>query len=204
MFHHIDIAYWVSTIGYLGIFLVILFETGVFFGFFLPGDSLLFTAGLLASQKVFNIAFLVPSLVVIAILGYTFAYWFGKKMGHWLLRRKDSIWFKKSYYDQAEKFYGKHGGKALILGRLMPIVRTFVPIVAGVVQMPYRRYVMFNVAGALIWCAGITLMGYYLGNLVPNASRYVFLIVLLIVFASISPAIWHVCKRWCVRGTFRA
>ncbi len=193
--HHIDIIQWVSTIGYVGILFIIFAETGLFVGFFLPGDSLLFAAGLLASKNVFNPWFLIPAVIVTAIVGYAVGYWFGRKLGLWLYRREDSLWFKKRYLLQAEQFYNKHGGKALILGRLVPIVRTFVPIVAGMVKMPYRRYLMFNVVGALIWAGGITVLGYYFGNLIPNASRYILLVVLGIIFLSVLPGVWHVVRE---------
>jgi len=195
MFSHIDISHWVQLIGYAGVLLIIFLETGLFFGFFLPGDSLLFSAGLLASQHIFNIGYLVPSIIVVAILGYQVAYWFGKKLGHWLLSRKDSLWFKRRYLEQAKIFYEEYGGRALIIGRLMPVVRTFVPIVAGMVELSYPRYVMLNVVGALMWAGGVTLLGYFLGRSVPNAEHYILPLVLLIMLASISPILWRYFRK---------
>lgn len=193
--HHLDVVEWVSTLGYFGLLIIIFVETGLFFGFFLPGDSLVFAAGLLASKHIFNIWILIPLLVVVAIIGYTVGYWFGDKLGHWLMKRKDSIWFKKRYLQQAHEFYEKHGGKALVIGRLVPIMRTFVPIVAGMAQMRYRSYLTFNVLGALVWGGGITFAGYYIGALIPNAGHYLFPFVLLIIFLSILPGIIHFLKK---------
>lgn len=191
MLAQIDLAHWVEVLGYLGILLIIFLETGLFFGFFFPGDSLLFTAGFLASQRIFNIWVLIPAIIVTAILGYQLGYWFGKKLSAWLLQRKDSFWFKRRYLDQAKVFYERHGGKALIIGRLMPIVRTFVPIVAGMVDMAPRRYFILNISGALIWAGGVTFLGFYLGTKIPNAEHYILPVVIAIIFLSISPAIWR-------------
>jgi len=185
---------WVSSLGYIGIILVVLLEMGFFFGFFLPGDSLVFTAGMLAAKGVFDISTLITVLIVTAIIGYSFGYWFGNKLGHWLLKQKDSIWFKKKYMDYAHEFYHRHGGKALILGRLVPIARTFVPIVAGMAEMPYKSYFIYNVTGALLWGGGVTLAGYYIGTLFPQIVNYLLPMVILIVLASILPGIWHYAK----------
>ena len=195
---HFDLLNWVITFGYIGVLLIIFVETGLFFGFFLPGDSLLFTAGLLASQKVFDIRILVPAIIITAILGYQVGYWFGKRFVQWLLRRKESFWFKKAYLQQAKDFYDRHGGKALILGRLIPIVRTFIPVVAGMVHMTNRRYFIYNVLGALMWGGGLTLLGYYLGSAVPQASHYITPIALGIVLISVAPGIWRLsCDYFC-------
>lgn len=194
---HIDIIQLTRVAGYIGLTAIIFAETGLFLGFFLPGDSLLFTAGLLASQGIFSIFLLVPLLIIAAIVGYTLAYWIGGKFGHWLLKREDSVWFKKRYLIQAHEFYEKHGGKALIIGRLLPIIRTFLPIVAGMAAMTYRRYSLFNVIGALIWCGGVTLMGYFLGNILPNAEKYLLPLVLLIIVLSFLPAVIHLLHARC-------
>jgi len=190
-----DITQWVSTIGYTGLLLIVLIETGFFFGFFLPGDSLVFAAGLLASKHIFNIWILVPALVFTAMLGYTIGYWFGDKLGHWLMRRKDTIWFKKRYIHQAHEFYERHGGKALVIGRLVPVVRTFVPIVAGMASMQYRSYFLYNVIGAVLWGGVITLMGYYIGALIPTAGEYILPVVLVIIFLSVLPGVFHYLKH---------
>ncbi len=192
---HLDIVQLTRAAGYIGLTTIIFCETGLFLGFFLPGDSLLFAAGLLASQHVFNIFILTPLLIAAAILGYALAYWYGDKIGHWLLRRPDSFWFKKQYLQDAHEFYEKHGGKALIIGRLMPIVRTFLPIVAGMAEMTHRRFNLYNIAGACLWCGGISLAGYYLGAAVPNIDKYILPLVLFIIFISILPPLLHLLKR---------
>ncbi len=190
-----DLAQWITAIGYIGLLTIIVLEMGVFFGFFLPGDSLVFTAGILAAQNVFNIWILVSTFAIAAILGYIIGYWFGKKLGKWLMQREDGIWFKKRYLEQADEFYQKHGGKALILGRLVPIVRTFIPIVAGMAKMPYHRYFIFNVIGALIWGSGITFIGYYVGTKIPEVGNYILPIVMLIVLLSIIPGLIKLLRR---------
>lgn len=188
---HLDMEQMISAIGYVGVLSIIFLETGVFLGFFLPGDSLLFIAGMLAAKGVFDLAILVPALIVVAFLGYALGYWFGDKLGHWLLARKDGLFFKRRYLTEAHKFYEKHGGKALMLGRLVPIARTFVPIVAGMAGMPKGRYTFYNIFGAIFWCGGVTCLGYLLGGLIPNASDYILPVVVLIVLVSILPGIFH-------------
>jgi len=194
-FSHLNVIEWVGALGYTGLFIIVFLEMGLFFGFFLPGDSLVFAAGLLASKHVFNIWILIPSLIIIAILGYTLGYWFGDKLGHWLMKQKDSFWFKKRYVHQAHRFYEKHGGKALVFGRLVPIVRTFVPIVAGMAGMRYRSYFLYNVVGAFVWGGVITLAGYYLGALIPTATRYLVPFVLVIMLISILPGFIHYLRK---------
>ncbi len=195
--HHIDIIQLTRAAGYIGLAAIILCETGLFLGFFLPGDSLLFSAGLLASQQIFNIFLLTPMLIAAAIVGYAIAYWFGDKIGHWLLKRPDTFWFKRRYLTEAHAFYEKHGGKALIIGRLIPIVRTFLPIVAGMAEMTHRRFTLFNVIGALVWCGGVTLAGYYLGAVIPNIDKYILPIVLAIIVISALPPAIHLLRTRC-------
>lgn len=198
--HHIDIVKLTRMAGYVGLAVIILCETGLFLGFFLPGDSLLFTAGLLASQGLFNMFILVPLMIAAAIIGYGVAYWFGDKIGHWLLKRPDSLWFKRRYLTQAHEFYERHGGAALIIGRLVPIVRTFLPIVAGMAEMSSQKYWMYNIIGAVIWCAGVTVAGYYLGSVIPNIDRYLLPIIFLIIIISILPAVIHLLRaKYCSR-----
>lgn len=193
--HHFDMAHWIATIGYVGLIAIVFLETGVFFGFFLPGDSLLFIAGVLASKGVFNIGILVTTLTITAILGYAVGYWFGNKLGHWLLARNDSIWFRKRYLEQARDFYKKHGGKALILGRLVPIVRTFAPVVAGMAEMPYGRYMFFNICGAIVWAFGVTMLGYLLGGIFPNAGKFILPIAIAIILISVLPGFIHYIRQ---------
>lgn len=186
---HVDLNVWVSTLGYIGIAAMIFAETGLFFCFFFPGDSLLFTAGLLASRQVFNIHLLVIFIVTAAFVGYWLGYGFGRRLGNWLSLRPDTWYFKKRYLQSAERFYARHGKKALLMGRLVPAVRTFIPVVAGMVKMPLRLYAVFNFLGALLWGMLVPLLGYFLGSLFPEANRYLLLAVLIIIFLSVLPGI---------------
>jgi len=193
---NIDLPILIQTIGYLGIFLIIFAESGLFFGFFLPGDSLLFTAGLLASQGYFNIIILVLLTTFGAIGGDQIGYLFGTKIGPKIFTRDDSFFFKKRYIADAENFYKKHGKKAIVLARFIPVVRTFIPILAGVGKMHYQTFVSYNIIGGLIWATGITLLGYFLGENIPNIDKYLLPIILLIIFTSILPGIFSfICAK---------
>ena len=187
---NIDLPILIKTIGYLGVFFIIFAESGLFFGFFLPGDTLLFTAGLLASQGYFNIALLVLLIVLAAILGDQIGYFFGKKVGPKIFTRDESFYFKKRYITDAENFYKKHGKKTIILARFIPVIRTFVPILAGVGKMHYRTFVIYNIMGGLLWGAGITLSGYFLGQKIPGIDRYLIPILLLIIFVPMLPTLF--------------
>jgi len=188
---HFDLVELIKTLGYLGMFVIVFAESGLFFGFFLPGDSLLFTAGFLASQGFLNIWVLVPILVIGAILGDSTGYWMGRKFGNWLMKQKDSFFFQKHHLLRAQKFYEKHGGKTLILARFMPAVRTFAPIVAGMANMHYNTFLSFNVIGGFCWAMGMTLLGYFLGSAIPNVDKYLLPIVGAIVVISVIPALLH-------------
>ncbi len=189
---HIDIFEMVKVVGYLGLFVIVFAESGLFFGFFLPGGSMLFTAGLLASQGFFSIYWLVIVLGVAAILGDNVGYWFGVKVGPKIFSREDSLFFHKKHLAEAHDFYEKYGSKAIVLGRFMPVVRTFVPILAGVGSMKYRKFVIYNIIGALVWACGMTLLGFFLGSRVPGIDGYILPIVLVIIFLSILPILFKV------------
>lgn len=180
----------VKFLGYPGIFTVVFLESGVFFGFFLPGASMLFTAGLLSSQGFFNPWILIPLVALAAILGDNVGYWFGNKVGAPLLER-NTRFFKHQHLEQAREFYERHGVLAIVLARFIPIVRTFAPIVAGMAGMRYRLFVMYNIIGALVWGAGVTFLGFYLGEKVPFVSHYLTPIVLAIVVVTLIPMAWH-------------
>ena len=169
-------------------------ESGLFFGFFLPGDSLLFTAGFLASQGFFDERVLIPLFAIAAILGDSAGYWIGAKAGKWLMRQKESFFFKKSYIERARKFYDKHGGKTLILARFVPAVRTFVPIVAGMTGMNYSKFLTYNVVGGILWGSGVSAAGYFLGSRIPHVDRYLLPIILVIIFVSVLPGLIHMRK----------
>jgi|GEM_PF-36502 len=194
-----DLIPLIKAIGYLGIFGIIFAESGLFIGFFLPGDSFLFTAGFLASQGFLNIYYLIILTAVGAILGNNFGYAFGKKIGPMIFKKEDSLLFHRDHLRKAEVFYAKYGGKALILARFMPGIRTFAPILAGVGKMDYKKFMIFNAIGCVLWGIGLPLSGYFLGNLVPNADKYIIPIVLVIIFLSILPIIYNFFKDEIVR-----
>ena len=188
---HVDLVQLIQSLGYVGMFAIVFAESGLFFGFFLPGDSLLFTAGFLASQHVFNIFTLLVLFVIGAIMGDSVGYWTGKKLGDWLMKQKDSFFFQKHHLIKAQKFYEKHGGKTLILARFMPAVRTFAPIVAGMANMQYKTFLSYNVIGGFLWAVGLTLVGYFLGSVIPNVDKYMLPIIGAIVVISVIPALLH-------------
>lgn len=184
-----DLPAFIQTVGILGTAGIIFAETGLFVGFFLPGDSLLFTAGFLASQDIFNISILVLSTVAAAIIGDSTGYWIGRRLGTRLYNRPDSRFFKKAHLEKAQDFYAKHGPKTVILARFIPIVRTFAPVVAGISRMPYATYLVYSVFGGLLWAGALPLAGYYLGSLIPDVDKYLLPIILLIIVVSLLPAL---------------
>jgi len=186
----------IKTVGLLGVVFVIFAESGLFFGFFLPGDSLLFTAGFLASQHFLNVYWLAPLCFLAAILGDSFGYWFGKKVGPRIFKREDSIFFHKKHVERAQDFYNKYGNKTIFLARFIPIVRTFAPIVAGVGQMKYRNFIIYNLIGGFTWTFGMIFGGYFLGEIIPNAEKYVLWIILAIIAISISPVVFSIWKNY--------
>jgi membrane-associated protein len=179
------------------VLLVIFIENGLFFGFFLPGDSLLFTVGLLCYLGVLDIelANLILSIAAAAFSGYYAGYFFGFKTGQNLYKKEDSIFFKKKYIFTAAEFYQKHGGVALILGRFLPIVRTFAPILAGVVRVNPKTFFFFNIVGALVWPLTITGAGYYVGSIFPNALDYLDFIVIGFIAVTSIPIINNYWKK---------
>jgi membrane-associated protein len=193
---HFDLAQTIETVGYIGLFAIVFAESGLFFGFFLPGDSLLLTAGLLASQGKLDLAILVIALPIAAILGDSVGYWFGKKTGPRIFRREDSLLFRRKNLLAAQAFYERHGGKTIVLARFMPFIRTFAPIVAGAVEMRYSRFLFFNVIGGLLWGIGVTAAGYYLGQSIPNIDRYFLAVVAAVIVLSALPAMIHLAKEY--------
>ncbi|MGD0175027.1 MAG: DedA family protein [Anaerolineales bacterium] len=188
----------IRTFGYLGIIAIIFAESGLFFGFFLPGDSLLLTAGLLAARGELSLVILLLTLPFAAVLGDNVGFWFGKKVGPPIFNRDNSLLFRRKNLLAAKSFYDKHGGKTITLARFMPFIRTFVPIVAGAVEMEYRRFFFFNLLGGLVWAAGVTLAGYFLGQSFPPdvLDRYFLLIIVLVIFISALPAMVHAWKEY--------
>lgn len=175
--------------GYLGLTGIVFAETGLLVGFFLPGDSLLVTAGLLASQGFLDVYLLGIILSVAAVVGDSVGYAVGKAAGPRLFTREDSIFFNRKHLYRAHAFYEKHGGKTIVLARFMPIIRTFAPVVAGVAEMRYRAFVMFNVLGGLAWVWSMLFIGYFLGRYIPGVDRHIELVIALVIFLSILPGI---------------
>lgn len=192
---HGDLVSFLKAAGLVGIFLVIFAESGLLIGFFLPGDSLLFTAGFLASQGYFGVVPLMVLCFLGAILGDNVGYSFGRRVGRRIFRREDALLFHKDHLRKAEVFYERHGGKAIVLARFMPVVRTFAPIVAGVGNMQYRAFLFYNIAGGALWSLGLTGLGYFLGNAIPNVDRYLLPIVGAIVLTSVIPPFLHVWRN---------
>ncbi|MDP3771042.1 MAG: VTT domain-containing protein [bacterium] len=190
-----DLVHLIIGFGYLGITAVIFAETGLLIGFFLPGDSLLFTAGFLASQGIFHIAYLITLCAVAAVVGDSVGYAFGVRVGPKVFTREDSLLFHRDHLTRAQHFYERHGPKAIVLARFVPFARTFVPILAGVGRMRYATFLAYNIIGAGLWAVGVPLLGYFLGRSIPGIDQYLFPIILLIIFVSVSPGIIHVLRN---------
>jgi membrane-associated protein len=186
-----DLPHLIQSLGYLGVWAIVFAESGLLIGFFLPGDSLLFTAGFLASQNILNIWILVLGCFICAVAGDSVGYLTGHRVGRRLFTREDSWLFHKNHLVKAQTFYAKYGKKTIILARFLPIVRTFAPIVAGIGNMEYLVFLTYNIVGGLLWTAGVTLLGYFLGSVIPNVDHYLLPIILLIVVVSVLPSVWH-------------
>ncbi len=197
---HFDLLEIIRSFGPLAtvaVIAIVFAESGLFFGFFLPGDSLLFTAGVLASQGFMNIYILAIASFIAAVLGDSVGYWFGHHYGRKLFTKEDSFFFNKNHLLNAEKFYDKHGKKTIILARFVPAVRTFAPIVAGMANMHYDTFISYNIVGGFLWTFSMTLGGYFLGSMIPaeKVDHYLLPIVGVIVLVSVLPAIWHIIQE---------
>ena len=166
---------------------IVFIETGFFVGFFLPGDSLLVTAGVFAASGQLHISQLLLLVPLCAIVGDQIGYWIGRQAGHALYRREDSLIFRKKHLQRAHEFYEKYGGKTVILARFIPIVRTFCPPVAGAAEMPYGRYLAYDVAGGILWGGGMVLGGYTLGRQIPNIGQNIHYVIAVVIFLSLLP-----------------
>ena len=192
LFHQLtNVRELVRVGGYVGLTTIIFAETGLLVGFFLPGDSLIVTAGLLSAQPQFglNVYVLGLLLTVAAIIGNSVGYAIGRATGPRLFTRDDSLLFKKKHLYRAQDFYQKHGGKTLVIARFMPIVRTFVPVVAGLANMPLKAYTAYNVLGAVAWIWSMLFIGHFLGRVVPGIDRHIEPMILVIVALSLLPAL---------------
>jgi membrane-associated protein len=176
---------------------MIFIESGLFFGFFLPGDSLLFTAGFMASQGLLPLTFLVIGSMVCAISAGYVGYWFGRTVGHKLFEKADSLFFRKRHLEETKRFFEKYGNKTVVLSRFVPIVRTFGPIFAGIGEMNFHHFSLWNIIGGILWPGIVISTGYYLGRLIPGAEKYLLLFVLLIIIISILPGLlgWQKNKK---------
>lgn len=185
-----DLPALVQWAGYVGMFAIIFTETGLFFGFFLPGDSLLVTAGLLISQGLpLDLVTLGVLLNIAAVIGDTLSYWIGRTSGPRLFAKEDSLFFKRKHLLRAAEFYEVHGAKTIVLARFMPIVRTFAPVVAGAAAMDYRRFWIYNLVGGTVWIWSMLLTGYFLGSRFPAVGQHLEKVILIVIFLSILPGI---------------
>jgi membrane-associated protein len=185
-----DLHALVQWAGYAGLATIVFVETGLFFGFFLPGDSLLVTAGLLSSQGLpLDIVTLGLLLNAAAVLGDNTNYWIGRATGPRIFRREDSLFFRRKHVERAHDFYERHGAKTIALARFVPIVRTFAPLVAGVAGMNYRVFLTYSVVGGTLWIWSMLLIGYFLGRYVPGIDRHIELVIIAVIFLSILPGI---------------
>jgi membrane-associated protein len=177
----------IRIVGFYGIVAVVFAETGLLIGFFLPGDSLLITAGLFAARGDFNIVTLVLSLIPAAILGNATGYFIGHRTGMALYQRPDSLLFRREHLQMTHNYYVRHGGKTIVLAQFIPILRTFAPVVAGVGKMGYRQFATYNVVGAILWVGSMTIAGYLLGSLVPNIEKRIHYVVAVVIAVSLMP-----------------
>lgn len=206
LLHYLNPKYIIDTLlelmgnyVYVGLFLIIFAETGLAVGFFLPGDSLLVVAGLMAAAGKLNLWIMLVSLFVAAVVGDTVGYLSGRKLGEKVFTRPKSRFFNPNHLKKAHKFYEKHGGKTIVLARFVPIVRTFAPIVAGAADMKYRDFIFYNIAGGLLWIASMLFAGYFLGGAVERAfgiklEDHIDKVVIVVVFLSILPIIFEYIK----------
>ena len=184
---HLDPIAIVEAGGYVGVAILVFAESGILLGIFFPGDSVLFAAGLLSASGFFAIIPLVIIVVCAAVLGDSVGYWFGAKTGNAFFNRPDSRFFKQEYVTRTQKFFETYGGRAVILARFVPIVRTIAPILAGVGTMKYSRFLSYNVIGGFAWGAGMLSLGYFLGSIIPNSEQYVLPLSLVVIVLSFIP-----------------
>ena len=181
--------------GLIGLVVVVFAETGLMVGFFLPGDSLLVTAGLFAAKGDLNIVWLNLALMAAAIAGDATGYWIGRRAGQALYSRPNSFFFRKQHLVKTHEFYEKHGGKTIVIARFVPIIRTFAPVVAGAAEMTYREFALYNIAGGIGWVASMTLIGYFLGRAIPDIDKHIHIVVAVVIFLSLLPGIISILRE---------
>ena len=189
MLHHPDQL--IAWGGYVGLTIIVFCETGLLAGFFLPGDSLLVTAGLVAAQGKLDIFLLNGLLMAAAVIGDSVGYMIGRYVGPRIFNKEESFFFHKKHLDRTREFFEKHGGKTIIIARFVPIVRTFAPTVAGVGRMSYRRFISYNVFGGVLWVLSMTSVGYFLGKTIPNVEKHLHLIIAIVIFVSFLPLLFE-------------
>ena len=195
-FHKLtDVETLIRVGGLTAMTAIVFAETGLLIGFFLPGDSLLVTAGVFASAGKLNVWHVIGLLAIAAVVGDTVGYWFGRRVGQPLFTRPKSLLFNPAHLRRAHDFYEKHGGKTIIIARFMPVIRTFAPIVAGMGGMDYRRFVAFNVSGGVLWVVSMTAIGYVLGK-IPGVREHIEIVIVVVVFLSILPGIIAAGRGW--------
>jgi membrane-associated protein len=185
----------IETFGTIGLLLIVFAESGLFFGFFLPGDSLLFVAGLLAAQGLLSLPVILVGCFAAAVVGDQVGYSFGKFSGPRIFRRPNSRLFKQEHLQRARDYFERHGAKTILLARFVPIVRTFAPIVAGAAAMRYRTFLAYNLVGGLVWAVGVQLLGYFVGEAIPDAEKWLLPIVVVIVLVSFIPVAIEVLRH---------
>ncbi len=188
-----DLPALIKWAGYFGLTAIVFAETGLLVGFFLPGDSLLVTAGLLSAKGLFNVYLLGLLVNIAAAVGNSTGYFIGRTTGPRIFTRDDSFLFNKKHVFRAQEFYAKHGRKAIVLAQFMPIIRTFSPVVAGVGRMPYRQFLIISVLGTILWVWSMLFIGYFLGTYIPGLDKHIEILILVVVFISILPGIisWY-------------
>ncbi len=190
----LNVTHIIQSGGLILLGLFIFAEVGLFLGFFLPGDTLVITAGIFAKQGKLNIAAVILVAAIAAIAGDSTSYYLGRKFGRGLFKKEDSVFFDPKHVAKAEKFYDKYGPKTLLVAHFIPVVRTFTPLLAGVSKMHYPKFLKFNAAGDIFWAVSVALIGYYIGSKIPNIDNYILGVLLFVVFASSAPTIYHIVK----------
>jgi membrane-associated protein len=201
LFHRIyDVEFLVRTGGLLALIIIVFTETGLLLGFFLPGDSLLVTAGIFAARGDLDLIILNTSLSLAAIAGDTVGYGIGARTGPKIFTREDSLFFNRKHLISAKEFYDRHGGFTIIIARFLPIIRTFAPVMAGVGAMRYRKFIAYNICGGIFWVMTTTLAGYFLGTLVPNIQERIHVVIAVVIVLSLLPAIIKLAgEKWRAR-----
>lgn len=190
-----DVNTIIQTVGLAGIFAIIFVESGLLVGFFLPGDTLLFSAGVFASQGYFPLYLLILIVALGAVLGDSVGYISGHRFGKKLFEKEDGLFFNKNKILQAEIFYKKYGPVSIVLSRFIPVVRTFVPVIAGVASMEYKKFLIYNIIGGLLWATIVPILGYYLGSKISNPDKYLLPIMLAVVVVSFMPIIFRLIHK---------